>query len=144
MMSVLHFCSCIMLSLALANMTFSIPGHTIWACWVQIAFAISFFICRLLVGPAVIYYTLICPTSPMIVKVTMPFVWCLLWQEFPAWLWFCWHAQVGGVGIQIVSLFWFYKIAQVRSFPRTYVCLLCPTHMPLICILPDLCVWDKQ
>ncbi|KAL0047282.1 hypothetical protein WJX82_011596 [Trebouxia sp. C0006] len=40
----------------------------------KIAFAVSFFICRLLIGPAVIYYTLICPTSPMIVKVTTAFV----------------------------------------------------------------------
>lgn len=56
----------------------------------DIAFAVSFFICRLLIGPAVIYHTLICPTSPMIVK-------------------------VGGVGIQIVSLFWFYKIAQIAT-----------------------------
>lgn len=54
----------------------------------DIAFAVSFFICRLLVGPAVVYYTLKCPTSPMIVK-------------------------VGGIGIQVVSLFWFYKIVQI-------------------------------
>ncbi|KAL3141132.1 hypothetical protein ABBQ38_003483 [Trebouxia sp. C0009 RCD-2024] len=54
----------------------------------DLAFAISFFVCRLLIGPVVVYYTLVCPSSPTIVK-------------------------VGGIGIQVVSLFWFYKIAQI-------------------------------
>lgn len=35
----------------------------------QAAFAISFFITRLLIGPAVVHYTLQSPTSPGIVKV---------------------------------------------------------------------------
>ncbi|KAL3162496.1 hypothetical protein ABBQ32_010157 [Trebouxia sp. C0010 RCD-2024] len=54
----------------------------------KLVFAISFFVCRLLIGPVVVYYTWVCPSSPTIVK-------------------------VGGIGIQVVSLFWFYKIAQI-------------------------------
>ena len=73
----------------------------------------------------------------MIVKVTPPFVWCLFWQ-FYMWVTissivlpcpdFADSAQVGGVGIQIVSLFWFYKIAQVKALPTMHVCLLCATY----------------
>ena len=56
----------------------------------DLLFASTFFVCRLLVGPVVVFYTLKSRTSPRIVK-------------------------FGGAGIQCVSLFWFYKIVQVRS-----------------------------
>lgn len=42
----------------------------------QAAFAISFFVTRLLIGPAVTYYTLQSPTSPGIVKVRKLYVSC--------------------------------------------------------------------
>ncbi|KAK9830423.1 hypothetical protein WJX72_011688 [[Myrmecia] bisecta] len=56
----------------------------------QIAFVLTFFVCRILLGPFVVYGTLTCPTSHPLVK-------------------------IGGLGIQVVSLFWFYKIAQVAA-----------------------------
>jgi len=55
----------------------------------DLLFAGSFFVCRLLLGPVVVYHTLRCAASPALVK----------------W---------GGAGIQAVSLLWFYRIAQVR------------------------------
>ena len=85
----------------------------------QLAFAISFFVCRLLIGPVVVYYTWVCPSSPMIVKVIVAThsgcvvtVDCCLAAAHHVKRDAC-HIQVGGIGIQVVSLFWFYKIAQV-------------------------------
>eukprot|EP00891_Asterochloris_glomerata_P005987 jgi/Astpho2/5987/Aster-x1341 len=56
------------------------------------AFALSFFVCRLLVGPFVVWATVASPTTPWIVK-------------------------LGGVGIFVVSLFWASKI--LRMIQRT-------------------------
>ncbi|KAK9795938.1 hypothetical protein WJX73_008961 [Symbiochloris irregularis] len=56
--------------------------------WVDVLFALSFTICRLLLGPFVTFYTVVCPTASWIVK-------------------------AGGAGIQIVSCVWFYKIVKV-------------------------------
>ena len=40
---------------------------------------------------------------------------CYIYTALVAQLhWYAIHMQVGGIGIQIVSLFWFYKIIQVR------------------------------
>lgn len=54
----------------------------------QLLFAVLFFVCRLVVGPVVVYATVTSPTTPLIVK-------------------------SGGAGILIVSLIWFRKIVAV-------------------------------
>eukprot|EP00884_Botryococcus_braunii_P006540 jgi/Botrbrau1/15888/Bobra.40_1s0071.1 len=61
----------------------------------DMAFAVSFIICRVLIGPLVVYHTLTCSSSSTFVK-------------------------VGGLGVQLVSLFWFYKVAQTlrRKFKQ--------------------------
>ncbi|KAK9823071.1 hypothetical protein WJX81_007025 [Elliptochloris bilobata] len=56
----------------------------------DLLFAGTFFVCRLLFGPVVVYKTLRSRSSNRIVK----------------W---------GGAGIQVVSLFWFYKIVQAGA-----------------------------
>ena len=54
----------------------------------QLLFAVLFFVCRLVVGPVVVYATVASPSTPLIVK-------------------------AGGVGILAVSLIWFRKIVAV-------------------------------
>ncbi len=54
----------------------------------QLLFALLFFVCRLVAGPLVVYATVTSPTTPMVVK-------------------------AGGVGILVVSLVWFQKIAAI-------------------------------
>jgi hypothetical protein len=54
-------------------------------------FAFLFFVCRLLLGPLVVRATLASPTTPAIVK-------------------------GGGIGILLVSLVWFYKIASIALY----------------------------
>ena len=106
----------------------------------QICFALAFFVCRIALGPFVVYYTLQSAGSHPVVKVGLaPCLLCspsskhrqwrmtapcslthvlvinqlprydtpnLRRQECPV--------QAGGLAIQIVSLFWFYKIVQVN------------------------------
>ena len=57
----------------------------------QLLFALLFFVCRLLLGPVVVHATLSSPTTPAVVK-------------------------AGGVGILVVSLLWFYKIASIALY----------------------------
>ena len=69
--------------------------HTKAALINDLLFVSTFFICRLLCGPVVVYRTLRCGSSHRVVK----------------W---------GGAGIQCVSFFWFYRIVQARrlAWPR--------------------------
>jgi hypothetical protein len=54
-------------------------------------FALLFLICRLVVGPFVVYATVMSTTTPTVVK-------------------------AGGVGILVVSLLWFHKIASIALY----------------------------
>jgi len=64
----------------------------------DVLFALVFTVARIFVGPVVVYLCVVSPTSPFAVK-------------------------VGAVGIQVVSLLWFYKIARMviykLSKPKT-------------------------
>lgn len=51
----------------------------------DLAFAFTFLLCRNLLGPFVVYWTLTCPQSPFLVK-------------------------AGGLGILLISLFWTTKL----------------------------------
>ena len=66
-------------------------GDTRLAAANQALFALIFFVCRLVVGPVVVYRTVVSPTTPLVVK-------------------------AGGVGILLVSLLWFNKIAQIALY----------------------------
>jgi len=57
----------------------------------DLLFALAFFVCRVIFGPFVVYYTLISSESSAVVK-------------------------AGGLAIQIVSVFWFWKIVQVVAY----------------------------
>jgi len=57
----------------------------------DVSFALVFTIARIFVGPYVVFKTLEAPNSPVAVK-------------------------VGAVGIQVVSLFWFWKIARMVAY----------------------------
>lgn len=63
--------------------------HTKAALMNDLLFVSTFFVCRLLFGPVVVYRTLRCRSSHRVVK----------------W---------GGAGIQCVSFFWFYRMLQAR------------------------------
>ena len=67
--------------------------HTKAALINDLLFVSTFFVCRLLCGPVVVYWTLRCRSSHRVVK----------------W---------GGAGIQCVSVFWFYRIVQARRRAR--------------------------
>lgn len=59
-------------------------------------FALVFFVARIVIGPVLVYYTLISSTTHIIVK-------------------------IGAIGIQAVSLFWLskiYKMAMKVLFPK--------------------------
>ena len=84
---------------------------------VQGLFALSFLVCRLIIGPALTYKVLACPTSSPVVKVGLD----ALSKTQP---WFhpervtVWAPliQVGGLGVQIISIYWAYLIAKVSLF----------------------------
>jgi len=75
----------------------------------QVLFALLFFVCRLLLGPLVVYTTLASPTTPLLIK-------------------------AGGAGILLVSLVWFRKArwagrwAGVCIDPPLLPCADCPGH----------------
>ncbi len=73
------------------------PARALSARRVQALFALLFFVCRLLVGPFVVYATLVSPTTPTVVK-------------------------AGGAGILIVSLVWFQKVRPGCSEHRRCMC----------------------
>lgn len=54
----------------------------------DLLFALTFLVCRGLIGPVVVYWTVLSPRTPLLVK-------------------------IGGVAIQLVSLFWLGKIINV-------------------------------
>ena len=76
--------------------------HTKAALVNDLLFVSTFFVCRLLCGPVVVYRTLRCGSSHRVVK----------------W---------GGAGIQCVSFFWFYRIVQARmlAWPRLHAECFC-------------------
>jgi TLC domain len=60
-------------------------GDTAVSQYNKMAFALVFFLCRIVFGPVVVYQTIVSPTSHWIVK-------------------------AGAAGIQLVSVLWFHKI----------------------------------
>ena len=89
--------------------------HSMKSCFaVQGLFALSFLVCRLIIGPALTYTVLACPTSSPVVKVwldalpkTQP------WSHSQKMTVWAPLIQVGGLGVQIISIYWAYLIGKV-------------------------------